>query len=131
MKYTLEELKAMTPEQLIVAINELQVQGDADIAQQNDLPAIVNFTAEQLAIMTKEDLLKAKDDFKATAEATILEFEQKITEKEAEVKEEIEKVGTELLTIEQTFTQKYGQATAHGVEIILLVVIAGKLLGVL
>ena len=42
---------------------------------------------------------------------------------------EAEQVGEELVTAEQTFIQKYGQATAHGVEIVLLLVIVGKLLG--
>jgi hypothetical protein len=36
-----------------------------------------------------------------------------------------------VVTVEKSLVQKYGQAVAHGVEIVLLGIIAGKLLGVL
>ena len=56
-------------------------------------------------------------------------LKQKVAELEAKAIVEAEQVGEELVTAEQTFIQKYGQATAHGVEIVLLLVIVGKLLG--
>ena len=55
-----------------------------------------------------------------------------------DVFEIIEKIKTEaadatndLITAEQTLAQKYGQAAAHTVEIILLAAILGKLFGVI
>jgi hypothetical protein len=44
---------------------------------------------------------------------------------------EAQAVATELTTVEQSFIQKYGSGTAHGIEIILLAVILCKLFGVL
>lgn len=44
---------------------------------------------------------------------------------------EAKEIEAEAITIEQTFFQKYGQAAAHVVEIVLLAYIAGRLAGVL
>lgn len=49
----------------------------------------------------------------------------------AKVEADVKAVETELVTIEQTFFQKYGQAAAHIIEIVLLGFIAGRLLGVI
>lgn len=43
---------------------------------------------------------------------------------------EAQAVATELTIVEQSFIQKYGSGTAHGIEIILLALILCKLFGV-
>lgn len=48
----------------------------------------------------------------------------------AKAKAEAEAVTTEVITVEQSFVQKYGSGTAHFLEIAMLATILGKLLGV-
>jgi hypothetical protein len=56
-------------------------------------------------------------------------LQQRLENMEAQVRGEAERVAVEAKAAEQTFVQKYGAATVHGVEIVLLAIIAGKLLG--
>jgi hypothetical protein len=65
-------------------------------------------------------------------------MKQKLADMEAEAEAAIKVAETDvkeacakLVTAEQTFVQKYGQAIAHGLEIILLAYIAGRLAGVI
>ena len=125
--YTQEQLNAMTPDQLKVAILEMQAQG-AIVVTAEEQP--VDQSISQLAkIRATLDTLKAQGAELFADE--IASLEQKIITLETEAKAEVEQIGAELVAVEQTFVQKYGQAIAHGIEIILLVVIAGKLLGVM
>ena len=78
-------------------------------------------------INTAIDQLKAaSEDLFADEIATLEARAQVIATK---IEEETNELTTEIKAIEQTFVQKYGQAAAHAVEILLLAVIAGKLLG--
>jgi hypothetical protein len=65
-------------------------------------------------------------------------MKQKLADMEAEAETVAKKAETDvkefagkLMTIEQTFMQKYGQAIAHGIEIVLLSYIVGRLAGVI
>jgi hypothetical protein len=62
-----------------------------------------------------------------TLEATLANLKIKAEAEAKEIETEVEKIPGELMTFEQTFTQKYGTAIAHGAEIILLIYIAGRL----
>lgn len=106
---------------------ETNTQGTTPNAETITIPA----TLDGLKAMAKEDLLKLKQDaiqFPAVIEQAIA---AKVAEEEAEVKEEIQEVAGELITAEKTFVQKYGQAVCHGVEIILLAIIAGRILNLI
>lgn len=59
------------------------------------------------------------------------ELVAQVEELASETKNDVEEAATEVVTVEKSLVQKYGQAVAHGVEIVLLGIIAGKLLGVL
>ena len=128
--YTNEQLASMTQVQLQAVI--LQTQ-----AEQATAVPVVTFLSDD-SVVAETDADKAIEQTKTaianleTAGAELFKAEiSALKEKLATLEAEAQQIGAELVTVEQNFAKKYGQAIAHGVEIILLVVIAGKLLGVL
>ncbi len=92
------------------------------------------------AIMTtvQNDVARIKTAIVALEEAgkelfqdEIAALKQKLVNLEKRAKAEAAAATCELIKVEQTFSQKYGQAAAHTVEIILLASILGKLFGVI
>jgi len=143
--YTNEQLTAMTPEQLAVIILQSQVvatieetvpaQTDATIAEEVIVAEIATETVQTDTEKAIEKVSESIANLKAAGEdlfkTEISTLEEKLFTLQAEAKAEVEEIGTEFVMAEQNFIKKYGQVAAHGVEIILLATIAGKLLGVL
>ena len=143
--YTNEQLTAMTAEQLKAAILELQAQGavapidNTSAASATPESAAVSETPVQTDI---ENMKTAIAQFEESGAKyfpdQLTAMKQKLVEMEAAAEVKVQEVETEVkgavdkaVTAEQTFLQKYGQAIAHGAEIILLAYIAGRLAGVL
>ena len=86
----------------------------------------------------KQDIEKMKaaiEQMKAAGEDLFSEeiknLQTKIENAEAEAKAETENVVEVVAQTEQSFVQKYGTGTVKGVELVLLGLIAGRILGVL
>ena len=80
--------------------------------------------------------LKGKGEDLFSEEIANLSLKLKNAEAELEslvvdVKDDAQQLVDELKTYEQSFAQKYGQGIAHGLEIVLLVAVLGKLFGVI
>jgi hypothetical protein len=148
MTYTQEQINAMTAEQLKTAIVELQGQQAAAPAQEAVIPIVTaqdtdQMTENKTAVQTDIEKIEARiADLKADSEelyadaikaledkrdALVAEAKATVEQVETNVKNDVQEAETEV----KTFWQKYGQAIAHGAEIILLGYIAGRLAGVL
>ena len=86
----------------------------------------------------KQDIEKMKaamEQLKAAGSDLFAEeiknLQTKIENAEAEAAAEVDKVETAAAVIEQTFAQKYGDKVVKGVELALLGLIAGRILGVI
>lgn len=86
----------------------------------------------------KQDIEKMKaaiEQLKVTGADLFAEeiknLQTKIKNAEAEAAAEVDKVETAAAVIEQTFVQKYGANVVKGVELVLLGLIAGRILGVI
>jgi molecular chaperone DnaK (HSP70) len=67
----------------------------------------------------------------AAMQQKLADMEVKAAAKAETIKEEIQQEAGKLMTIEQSFAQKYGNAIGHVLEIGLLAYIAGHLVGVI
>jgi hypothetical protein len=134
--YTNEQLNAMTVDQLRAAIIALQGQ------QAGSAPAAIPTIAETPIQIDIENMKAAIAQFEAAGTKLFPDefaaMKQKLANMETEaeavaktVETNVKTTAGKLTTIEQTFAQKYGQTIAHGIEIVLLAYIAGRLAGLL
>ena len=105
---------------------------------QNVENVVTDTVAVESTVAAQTDLGKleaALDQLKAAGEDLfadqIKEIESKIADEKAKVEAEAEKVVEAAKEIEQTFIQKYGANVVKGVELVLLGLIAGRILGVI
>jgi len=128
--YTNEQLASMTQEQLQAVI----LQSQAEQVASTDTAAVVatDVAAEQTD--TEKAISQVKASIASLEDAGSDLFKAEISalkEKLAALEAEAQQIVSDVQMAEQSFAKKYGQAAAHGVEIILLAIIAGKLLGAL
>ena len=112
-----------------------------EVEAQDSVTENTKTTADVFKIRDDIKKIEAKvEDLKADGEElysdaiAALEAKREALEDDAkkivqEAENELKPVFAQFKIAERTFTQKYGQAAAHAVEILLLAVIAGKLLG--
>ena len=113
-----------------VNLNTENTKTNTDVTEKDTIQADIEKIESAIAQLKEagEDLFSEEiANLNLKLDNAKAEAEKLATDAQANVQQAV----TELKTVEQSFAQKYGQAAAHGVEIILLGVIAGKLLGVL
>lgn len=120
-------------------VNTLAAEMNASILQDGTLTVkegdlnIRTITGSQQTDLEK--LQAALENLKQAGETLfadqIAELESKIEEEKAKVEAETEKAVEVVTQTEQSFVQKYGANIVKGVELVLLGLIAGRILGVL
>ncbi len=93
-------------------------------------------TGSKEAIQADIEKMKAASEQLKTAGADLFSEEiknlqTKIENAEKELAATVDVAASEVKEVEQTFVQKYGAVTVKGLELILLGLIAGRILGVI
>ena len=93
--------------------------------------AVIMTTVQNDVARLKAAIAALEETGKELFQDEIVALKQKLVNLEKRAKAEAAAAICELITAEQTFSQKYGQAAAHTVEIILLAAILEKMFGVI